>query len=58
MDEKYNLGYATEMNHFVECALAGTDADKGLRGIDGLEALRLVKLIYKSAAEGVRINNS
>jgi predicted dehydrogenase len=57
VDEKHNLGYAAEINHFIECAAAGIDAQKGLRGIDGLEALRVVKLIYKSAADGIRISN-
>ena len=57
VDEKYNLGYVAEINHFVECALAGKDAQKGLRGIDGLEALRVIKQIYASAAEGRRITN-
>jgi predicted dehydrogenase len=57
VDEKYNLGYAAEISHFVECAAAGRDADRGLRGKDGFEALKLVKLIYKSAAEGIRITN-
>ena len=57
VDEKNNLGYPAEIRHFVECALAGKDAQKGLRGIDGLEALRLVKMIYKSAAEKKYISN-
>ena len=57
IDEKYNLGYPAEINHFVECALANRDAQKGMRGIDGLEALRLVKMIYKSAAEKKYISN-
>ena len=57
VDEKYMLGYPAELDHFVECAKAGIDAMPGLRGIDGLEALRVVKMIYKSAAEGVRVSN-
>jgi predicted dehydrogenase len=57
VDERNNLGYPAEMNHFVECALAGKDAQKGMRGIDGLEALRLVKMIYKSAREKKFISN-
>ena len=57
VDEKYNLGYPAEISHFVECALAGKDAQKGMRGIDGLEALRLIKMIYKSAAEKKYICN-
>jgi predicted dehydrogenase len=57
VDEKFNLGYTEEIDHFIECEMAGKDARKGLRGIDGLEALKVVKLIYKSAAEGIRISN-
>jgi predicted dehydrogenase len=57
VDEKYNLGYVAEISHFMDCAAAGIDAREGMRGVDGLEALRVVKLIYKSAAEGVKIVN-
>ena len=57
VDEKYQLGYCGEINHFVECAVNGTDAQVGLRGIDGLEALRVINLIYKSAKEGVTVKN-
>jgi predicted dehydrogenase len=57
IDEKLNLGYVDELIHFIDCAAAGIDAKKGLRGVDGLEALRVVKLIYKSAADGIKITN-
>ena len=57
VDEKYNLGYVDEIRHFVTCAQQDVDAKVGLRGIDGLEALKVVKLAYKSAAEGVTIYN-
>ena len=57
VDEKYQLGYCGEINHFVECAKAGVDAQVGLRGLDGLEALRVINLIYKSAKEGVNVKN-
>lgn len=57
VDEKYNLGYCGEINHFVECALADKDADVGLRGVDGLETLKVINLIYKSAREGIHIKN-
>ena len=56
-DEKYNLGYCGEIDHFVSCALAGTDAQVGLRGVDGLETLKVIHLIYRSAREGVHITN-
>ena len=55
MDEKYNLGYCGEIDHFVDCALADKDADVGLRGKDGLETLKVINLIYQSAKEGVHI---
>jgi predicted dehydrogenase len=57
VDEKYNLGYVAEIRHFMESCLKNQDAKTGLRGIDGLEALKVVGLIYKSAREGVRIVN-
>lgn len=57
VDEKYSLGYCGEINHFVDSALAGQDAKVGLRGRDGLETLKVINLIYRSAREGVRIKN-
>lgn len=57
VDEKYSLGYCGEINHFVDCALAGCDAQVGLRGIDGLETLKVINLIYRSAKEGIQIRN-
>ncbi len=57
VDEKYNLGYTGEINHFVDCALQGKDAMVGLRGIDGLKALEVINYIYKSAKEGVKVEN-
>ena len=57
VDEKYTLGYCGEINHFVDCALEGKDAQVGLRGIDGYETLRVINLIYKAAKEGVNIKN-
>lgn len=58
VDEKYNLGYISEIRHFMECSKENRDAKVGLRGIDGLEALKVVNLIYKSAREGVKITNT
>jgi len=56
IDEKYSLGYCGEINHFVECAVEHKDAQIGLRGVDGLETLKVINLIYKSAKEGKRID--
>jgi myo-inositol 2-dehydrogenase/D-chiro-inositol 1-dehydrogenase len=58
VDEKFNLGYVGEIRHFLECCLKNQDAKIGLRGIDGLEALKVVGLIYKSAKEGIKIINN
>lgn len=57
VDEKFNLGYIGEIRHFMECCRNNTDAKVGLRGIDGLEALKVVNLIYKSSREGIKIVN-
>lgn len=57
VDERFNLGYVDEIRHFMECALKDEDAKVGLRGVDGLEALRVVHLAYKSAKEGITIKN-
>ncbi|HHV60752.1 MAG TPA: Gfo/Idh/MocA family oxidoreductase [Clostridiaceae bacterium] len=57
VDEKFNLGYVNEIRHFIECALENKDAKIGLRGIDGLETLKVINLIYKSAREGIKITN-
>lgn len=58
VDEKFNLGYVDEIRHFMESCINNEDAKTGLRGIDGLEALKVVNLIYKSAKEGRKIVNS
>lgn len=55
VDEKFNLGYVSEIRHFMECCRDNREARHGLRGVDGLEALKVINLIYKSAKEGVRI---
>ena len=57
VDEKYSLGYCGEFSHFVESAMNDRDAQVGLRGIDGLETLKVINLIYKSAKEGTHIRN-
>jgi len=57
VDEKFNLGYVNEIRHFMESCRDNKDARIGLRGVDGLEALKVVNLIYKSAKDGVKIVN-
>ena len=57
VDEKFNLGYVKEIEYFVECCGKGIDADTGMRGKDGLEALRVIDCIYRSAREGRTIKN-
>lgn len=57
IDEKYNLGYVDEIRHFMECCLNDEEARVGLRGIDGLEALKVTNLIYKSAKDGKKVVN-
>jgi predicted dehydrogenase len=57
VDEKYNLGYVNEIKHFVECCDKEKDAKIGLRGVDGLEALKVINLMYQSAEKGRSIRN-
>jgi len=57
VDEKFNLGYIDEIKHFMESCQKNQDAKTGLRGIDGLEALKVINLIYKSAKEGKKVIN-
>jgi len=57
VDERYNLGYVAEINHFVDCVAEGREARIGLRGVDGLETLEVINLVYKSNREGLRIMN-
>ncbi|MCL2710949.1 MAG: Gfo/Idh/MocA family oxidoreductase [Planctomycetaceae bacterium] len=57
VDEKYNLGYVAEIEHFLDCHTKSIDAKPGLRGVDGLEALEVVNCIYQSAREGRKVVN-
>ncbi len=57
VDEKFNLGYVKEIEYFVDCCREDKEAGVGMRGIDGLEALRVIDLIYKSAKEGRTMKN-
>jgi predicted dehydrogenase len=57
VDEKFNLGYVEEISYFVDCCQKNRDADVGMRGIDGLEALKVINYIYESAKLGKTIKN-
>ena len=57
VDERYNLGYVDEITHFIECAAKNIPSRPGTRGVDGYEALRLVDCLYRSAREGITVNN-
>ena len=57
MDEKFNLGYVEEISYFIDCCRQDKEADVGMRGVDGLEALKVVKYIYESAKQGRTIKN-
>lgn len=57
VDEKYDLGYVSEIAHFVDCISKNIPARRGLRGEDGLAAMEVVGLIYQSAREGRHIVN-
>lgn len=55
IDEKLMLGYIGEIRHFMECVINGTEAKRGLRGIDGHDSLKLCHDIYTSAREGKKV---
>jgi predicted dehydrogenase len=57
VDEKYSLGYVDEIGYFIDCCAKGEDARVGLRGVDGLEALKVINYIYQSAREGKKVIN-
>ena len=52
VDEKLNLGYVGEISHFIDQCAQDKPAKTGLRGADGLNALRVIDGIYRSAKEG------
>ena len=41
----------------MESVRDNKDAKVGLRGIDGLEILKVINYIYKSSKEGIKIVN-
>jgi len=57
VDEKLNLGYVGEIDHFVSRCAENLPAKPGLTGRDGLNALIAVDAVYRSAREGRVIKN-
>ena len=57
VDEKYNIGYVDEIGYFLGCCVEDKEAGIGMRGVDGLEALKVIRAVYESAAGGKRIFN-
>lgn len=52
VDEFYNLGYARELEYFVNCVLSDEEPFWGVSGRAGLTCLRIVQAMYQSSAEG------
>jgi len=55
VDEYRSLGYQDEIAHFVGYIQGQHELRKGVRGEDGLKALRILSLIYESARQGKSI---
>jgi len=49
VDEYSSLGYEGEIAHFVDCVLGKSELKVGVRGEDGLQALRILEAIYQAA---------
>ncbi len=52
VDEENELGYVSEISHFVESAKAKKESVFGSNGIDGLKALEVIDAIYRSSETG------
>lgn len=52
IDEEAALGYTDEIAHFVDCVLEDKEPIWGVRGEDGLVALKITMAIYESARTG------
>ena len=51
VDEKWSLGYPSEISHFIDCVRLDEDPMPGVRGVDGRAALQIVLAICDSARE-------
>jgi len=52
VDEWWQLGYANEIAHFVDCVRFGRRPAPGVRAEDGLALMRVLEAIYTSAETG------
>ena len=52
VDEFLNLGYVEELRYFVDCVLNDRQPRYGVNGQAGLDTLRVVEAMYRSAEEG------
>jgi predicted dehydrogenase len=55
VDEEWSLGYPDEIAHFIDCVRSDKEPMYGIKGEDGLAALKIVMAIYESAREGKAI---
>jgi predicted dehydrogenase len=55
VDEFFNLGYVEELRYFVDCVLNEEQPKYGVDGQAGLDTLRVVEAMYRSAEQGKTI---
>ncbi len=56
VDEKLMLGYIGEIRHFMTCVQENKQAMRGLAGEDGLQVMKILSAIYRSAREGCKVS--
>ena len=52
VDEEMNLGYVSEIAHFIDCVRKGRQPAFGMRAEDGAAVLQAVLAVYESAKTG------
>jgi len=52
VDEEANLGYVSEMAHFIDCVRSGRQPSFGTRAEDGAAVLQATLAVYESARTG------
>jgi predicted dehydrogenase len=55
VDEERNLGYSDEIAYFVDCVQRDAEPMFGVRGEDGLAALRIALAAYESSRTGATV---